>query len=842
MNLARILMIFAAITLSNSLFAQKLLKGTVTDEQGSPIPFVKVYVKNSSDQRTISDVNGYYEMRLYPDEYFLVFNSTGYDTREAYVTISEETVIKNMVLFPQRIQDIEDMSVSAKKSNPGREIMLKVVKKRDQINPWNYPHTVHCYIKATEKIERKEKENQGKKDKKKKNKKNEHQEESNTDPSGVEDPFAEKRRADEKLAGSMNLVEVDLTRHFGGGNNVKEIRNAFDQRGSKWNRLYYTTTVKSNFNFFKNLLHLNDLHQTPISSPISGPGILSYKYRLEKQYEENGRKIHQIKIIPRNTATTTLEGYIYVIDSLWLIQKLELTMEKGNLLVYDYFTITQEFDHPGDSICVLKSQNLEYGVKFKNQSSTCTTVANFDNYDFSPVFPPKFFGNEVAVTEQEAYDKDSTYWKENRKVALTDEERAYIIVKDSIYDYQHRQEYLDSIDALFNKVTALKLLWWGIDHRNRPKKTQWTINSFAGLIRPIYIAGPRVAPGFFYFKKWDNERWIDFETEISYGFMNSDIKGSTRWSYRYNPFHFGTLNISMDHGFDAIRGYDAITQIYKRDNFIEVTDLTIGNNYELFNGFYLNTDFYMVERRSLEGYKFIEAVDSVLPNNDPTEFDTYQSFILDITMQYTPGQRYMREPHRKVVLGSKWPTFYLSYEKGIPQIFGSDVDHDYISGGVVQTFKIGTLGTSKYHVKTGLFLNTKQLKDADQKFHRRSDPIWFSNPLYSFQGLDSTLPTQKIFYEGHFVHHDNGSIINKIPFMKKTGIGLVVGAGALYVPEFDWQHYELLAGLERNFKFSKRRLRIGVYGVLSDGNHIDPTPAWKVSFAVLNNRNLKWNF
>ncbi len=78
--------------------------------------------------------------------------------------------------------------------------------------------------------------------------------------------------------------------------------------------------------------------------------------------------------------------------------------------------------------------------------------------------------------------------------------------------------------------------------------------------------------------------------------------------------------------------------------------------------------------------------------------------------------------------------------------------------------------------------------------------------------------------------------------MKKTGIGLVVGCGGLYVHEFKWQHYEFFSGLERNFKFSKRKLRIGVYGVLSDGNNLNPTTTWKVSFAVLDLRNMKWNF
>jgi hypothetical protein len=161
---------------------------------------------------------------------------------------------------------------------------------------------------------------------------------------------------------------------------------------------------------------------------------------------------------------------------------------------------------------------------------------------------------------------------------------------------------------------------------------------------------------------------------------------------------------------------------------------------------------------------------------------------------------------------------------------------------MMQTFKIGTLGTSSYHIMTGKFLSSKNLQAADFKFQRRSDPIWFSNPLYSFQGFDTSLPSKDIFYEGHFVHHDNGAIINKIPFMKKTGIGLVFGTSLLYVAEYNYQYGEIFAGIERNFKFSKRRLRIGVYGVASDGNKIDPRITYKVSFAVLDDRNMKWNF
>jgi hypothetical protein len=34
---------------------------------------------------------------------------------------------------------------------------------------------------------------------------------------------------------------------------------------------------------------------------------------------------------------------------------------------------------------------------------------------------------------------------------------------------------------------VLKVLWWGVDHRNRDKRYQWTISSFAAIARPITL-------------------------------------------------------------------------------------------------------------------------------------------------------------------------------------------------------------------------------------------------------------------------------------------------------------------------------------------------------------------
>jgi hypothetical protein len=531
-----------------------------------------------------------------------------------------------------------------------------------------------------------------------------------------------------------------------------------------------------------------------------------------------------------------------VIDSLWLIQKIELTMNKGNLLVYDNFTIEQNFIHLGDSICILAEQNLSYGVKYKNETSKSYTKAVFSNYDFNPKFVNKFFSTELAITEKEAFEKDTAFWSTRRQIELSNEEREFILLKDSIRDAHNRKEYLDSVDKIFNKITFLKVLWYGIDHRNRIKRFQVGFSPLVLFIQPVSIGGPRLSPSFDYFKKWKNERALESWSRLSYGFLNNDLKGGSWWRFKFDPFHFGFIRLSINHDFDAIRYADAINQIYRRNNLIEATKMGSSIEYELFNGFYGGLSLDFSERRSLKDFKFIRSFDEYLPNDDPLDFKSYQTLITNLTISYTPQQKYMREPYRKVVLGSKWPTFSLNYERGIPRLFGSDVDHEYLQLDILQTFKIGTLGTSSYRLSGGKFLSSKKLYDPDMKYQRRSDPIWFSNPLYSFQGLDSTLPTIDYVFEAHLVHHDNGSIINKIPFMKKTRIGLVFGGGAMYIKEYNWQHYELLAGLERNFKIFKRRLRVGVYTVFSDGNRVESRINYKVSFAILNDRSMKWNF
>ncbi len=65
----------------------------------------------------------------------------------------------------------------------------------------------------------------------------------------------------------------------------------------------------------------------------------------------------------------------------------------------------------------------------------------FTEYEPGYVFPPKFFGNEVAVVTKEAFEKDTTYWNKARAVPLTVVEEQAIRYRDSVHAAQNTRTY-----------------------------------------------------------------------------------------------------------------------------------------------------------------------------------------------------------------------------------------------------------------------------------------------------------------------------------------------------------------------------------------------------------------
>jgi hypothetical protein len=113
--------------------------------------------------------------------------------------------------------------------------------------------------------------------------------------------------------------------------------------------------------------------------------------------------------------------------------------------------------------------------------------------------------------------------------------------------------------------------------------------------------------------------------------------------------------------------------------------------------------------------------------------------------------------------------------------------------------------------------------------------------MLSFQALDSTFPIFRRFYDGHYIHHFNGSILNKIPLIKKLKLLEVAGGGVLYIPKSNLKYAEAFVGIEKIIPLFREKFKLGVYYVVSAANKANNPMQLKFGFDIFDKRKNSWD-
>jgi hypothetical protein len=826
-----VLLCLTLFSLGQTTLNAQVITGRMTNEFQEPLPYANVYVQQLQTG-TVSDDEGYYELRLDVEgEYNLVFSSLGYESKSERVLLVGDTAWVNVQLSTSAIE-LAEIVVSANERDPAFAIIKKVIEHKDQQLKAAESYRTKIYLKAVE-----ENQQQGSVYEK--------VPVTTVDVSVPDvDPFAAESTAQKQLLNGLNLVEMELTLNYQYPRQYKEERSAYQAYGNT-NGLYIPVFAEADFNFYRNLVYLPGISDAPVISPLSNNAILSYKYELEGSEYQNGRHINRIKVIPRKEGNSTVKGTIWIVENEWTIQKLELELPVGTLLFSDKFSIEQSYTQVGDSLWIVDRQAFNYTTKQgKRNTFVGSTVLRYSDYEHNYAFPEKFFGNEVAVTTRDAYERDGAYWAGTRTEALAAREAQLIHLRDSIQAVHNSPAYRDSVEARYNRISLLEVAWEGIGVRNWREKSHIYIGSIASMLDFSPVGGWRVGPYLSRFKRYKSGRIWSNSGSVNFGLRNQDLQGDFSSWFRYDPFRLGNISISGGRSFEAINQYDAYLNLLRPSNYTLRDALRLTHDIELLNGLRLFSSFSWNDRRPITDYDVASFLENVVDDGDNLiDFERYQAFISTNVLSYTPGQRYMREPDRKVILGSKWPTISLLHRRGWDQTLGSDIRFDYVEAALEQEILLGPLGNTHYRAQIGQFVNTDDLRFIDWKQFRESDPFLYSNPLNSFQSLDTSLTTTNLHFELHFIHHFNGAIINNIPLLKKTRIKTVAGGGVLWLQDNDYRHQEVFAGLERVFKIgTRRRLRVGVFGVLADANDRKPDTAFKISFDLIDVWKRDWSY
>ena len=686
------------------------VSGVIMDDRKDPLPLASVEIKELK-KGSVSKDDGSYAFFLERGKYDVVVSMVGFKTKVVTVYINDADIIENITLESAASSDLSEVIIKVKARDRAEEIIRNVVKNKESILDAIGSYSYKAYIKAFQ----------------------------------LDSGFTRKKKDDETIGkenyDGMSLTEVSLRLDKNSNGQIKEERLGVIKRGSTEN-LFYLSVTEGDFYIYNNLINTPPVSKIPFVSPLSYSGLVAYRFKTLKIDRTVRPRVYTIAIRPRQLSNATIEGEITIQDSTWAVLGAEFRLPAAHMPEYDFMEVKQEYGKIGDSARMITRQQFNYYIKTKKGRIYGETTVAYTNYELKKNFRKGYFGNEVSSTSAEAYEKDSTFWRSVRTEPLSRQQELYVRYQDSIYRYMRSEAYLDSVDRALNKITWKKALIFGQIFNDHRKERTWILPPLTSLIQPIAFGGARLKVGGAYRKTFASRRNLSVEADLSYGFRNHDVNGTVSLQRMYNPFNRGKYKISAGRNFEFIYPGDAWVNVLKRSNIYLNNSLQVEHEIELFNGIQLITNFEVAFRRSVSNYKVGNNADSIfgIPNDPPVAFEPYNASYSEIKLYYTPKLKYIREPKEKIFLGSKWPTFYTIWKKGIPGLFRSKIDFNYLEFGLIHKIHLSVAGNTSYILKTGDFVTQKDLRIIDYKFMKQGDPLFFQNPEKSFQALDSTFP------------------------------------------------------------------------------------------------------
>ena len=814
--------------------------GIVVDTARAPLPMVQIFNRDGAKLGQ-TRLDGYFNLNLRTGSYKLIFSHPDFYSVEIPTLVTAQTKdTLNIILVP-KTEKIQGAEIRREYKDPAADYMRKAIAQRDFWYSRIPNQSAQIYIKAFEITEQKIKPKAA-------------TVATDIDPldaaviNNTNDPYANtipvvsvSDTAKNRISANA-FVEIAMQRDASTDGKIKETRNGVQKVGSKAG-LFYLSTTEGDFNLYQNLLDVPALCPLPIMSPLSNSALLAYRFKFLGAYQhpQYGRVL-RIGMTGKQTANATLSGELHLVDTTYWILKAELKFPRHLMAEYDAMTLIQYNQLDSQEYLLIDSQRFNYSTKYGKSLNKATTLVDYKSITVVPNFPKNHFGMEVSKTTQEAYERDSTYWQQQRTQPLSNQETKFINTADSIKRVVTSDKYLDSVEAQINKVTLKSLILEGQGYRDRKKGITLRFQPLWNIYQPWWPGGGRLSLWNSFDKTFENKKTFEFNENLSYGINNKDVRGTVYMSHMYNPYKRALIFASVGRDFGMVNMNAAYIDLFRRDNFYQNKHINVYHRQELINGLFFQVQGELSDRKDMSTYVFDEFGDSLFENNRPLKFIDHRAFFASFNLSYTPFQRYMSEPKQKVILGSAWPTFSINYKQAVPGVFKSNIDYQYLEYRIDHSFPWGLLGTSELRAVSGSFLSSRNVNVVDYRYQRRADPVIFTPPMFAFQQLDSTFTTFKRFYEVHYQHSFNGSLVNKIPFLKKLSLYEKAGVNVLYAPERrNLFFYEGYVGIDKLVRLWRDRYKIGVYYTAGYANLFEkPRYGFKINFEYYDRLNNKW--
>jgi hypothetical protein len=776
------------------------IQGSVSDEQGNPLPFVSIYLENSYKGTTSND-SGKYELGIKtPGTYTVIFQYLGYKTKKIKADIDKFPYTIDVALEEENIA-LREVVIN-KKSNPANGIIRKAIENKQENSEKTARYRADFYSRGIFRIKNAPKKVLGQK----------------------LDMFDDM--LDSTRTGILYLSETVSKIVYQKPDKLKETIVASKVSGND-SGFSFNNAASVDFDFYENYLPFS----VNVVSPIANNAFNYYKYKLEGTFfDDQRREINKIKVTPRRSLEPCMEGFIYIVDDSWAIYGVDLTI-KGNQMqtqAVNFLRLKQNFSYnKNENIWIKNTQVLDFeaGILGIKVNGRFTYV--YSNFEFAEKFDRKTFTSEVLSFENDANKKDDKFWNTIRPVPLTEEESTDYIKKGKLQAKKKSQQYLDSVDVKKNKFKVLDILT-GYGYRNSFKNRSFNYDGIVLSLGFNTVQGYNTTTGFSYTVQNPEKRtYTTIGTNFSYGVSEDRFRPSGYMTRKFNNMSGLLMTLSGGCSIEQFNPSNPISRIVNSfattffgNNYMKLYDRNfIKLNYqeEITNGVHLTANVEYNRRKQL----FNNTNEALIQNNrgmtsnNPLAPDDYTTPFFEIhnlakaslVARFSFGQQYWSRPDGKYnIPNDRYPTLYLGYEKGFA---GSEKHYEFglVTGRITYDLDLGNKGILGMHVKGGKFSNAEGIAFMDYKhFNGNLTHIGQTERyLNSFNLLPYySASTNDEYFEAHLEHNDNGYITNKIPLLNKLKSTLVLGFHNLAVPEHK-PYSEASIGLA-NLGFGKFRV------------------------------------
>ncbi len=494
-------------------------------------------------------------------------------------------------------------------------------------------------------------------------------------------------------------------------------------------------------------------------SPVAGLGRLYYRYYLLDSTFVEDNWCYHMAFVPKIKQDYTFNGDFWVTDTTYAIKKINFKIDKNvNLNFVNNFEITQTFTYVDTTIWMLSKEEMVIDFNlFENPNQAMgffgRKTTTYRNHVINKPREDEFYQSTTSIiVNEDAGNKDESYWKEVRHEDLTDKEKQIYAMVDTIKKIPAFRTYYDIISM----IATYYYVWGKVELG--PYFTAFSFNDVEGA---RFRAGARTSNDF--------STKLMMEAYTAYGVKDERFKFGGNFIYLYdnNPRRgFGgefkhDLEL-LGQSVNAFREDNILSSVLRRTPNIKlnmVEEYQMHYEHEWFQGF--SNTFRVMHRNQfpVSGTKHF----TYMQNGDTLNRHSIRTSDISIATRFAYDEKFVMGEFERMSLGTKYPEIDFVYTYGIPDLLDANFEYHKVELNIYDWFNTYPVGYSKYIINAGKIFGT--LPYPLLKLHE-------GNETYSFDPFSFNLMNYYEFVSDQYLslyysHQFDGFFLNKFPLLRK---------------------------------------------------------------------------